>query len=439
MNKAPETARAFDLALPPLELEAGAVVRDHFVRGWWWGPSDDLAVLESLCPVTDDAESASAGQIPVKRSRADLGRLHEKCAMLRAAKKQTLDRNIPTVVIVHALTGDARAGGKNGWWEPLIGPGLALDPDTHRLLCFNLLGSCYGTSGFADEGFPTRADDSHFLPSTGPELDGYAIPETKVPATITTYDQARSILMALNELGIESVHLITGGSLGAMVLSALAALEPFRCERILPIGAFDYSSSWIIGWNHVQRAALLLDPGFPDNPRRGLSLARQIGMLTYRSEKSLEIRQGRNMADESDWSSRAHYRVHTYLEHQGSKLLGRFHGGAYLSMIGAMDHHDLARIPWWIEDSQREFRRSWGVERIQAAAMCVGIDTDELFFPENIRRFADKLVANGNAVSYDTLITPHGHDGFLIEMEQMDSLLRRAMILPGPKPPMQTG
>jgi homoserine O-acetyltransferase len=332
-----------------------------------------------------------------------------------------------------------RAGGPRGWWERVIGPGKALDPARYRLLCFNLLGSCYGASGPADVGFPRRTDDRRFpAPPPAPKGD-LTLPEDEMPATITTWDHARSILLALDALGVRRVHLAVGGSLGAMIVMCLAALAPHRFARIVPIGAAEKATSWIIAWNHVQRQAILLDPHFPEEPRRGLELARQIGMITYRAEEGLELNQGRRMVGGSDddppWSSRAHYRVHTYLEHQGQKLVGRFDSRSYLALLGAMDHHDLARKPIWSAEKPiaNESEGSWGERQIRASALCVGIRTDELFFPATIRAFADRLRRQGVTCEFEMLDTPHGHDGFLIEAEKMDAILARALRLPEPR------
>jgi len=430
----------FDLALPPLELEAGALVKPHFVRGWWWGPADDLPVLQSRARVIEDEAYIDQAWQPVIRSEDDLRELEQHHAISTEPRNlASWNDDIQTILMVHALTGDMRAGGPSGWWERVVAPGKALDPNRFRLLCFNLLGSCYGTSGPCDEIFPNRSQDSRFEGPLPVPKGNFDLPENLLPATITTWDQARSILMALDRLGIKKVHLATGGSLGGMIVLCLAALDPQRFERIVPIGAADKATSWIIGWNHVQRRALLLDPDFPDHPLRGLELARQIGMLTYRAEAGTELRQGREMAGVNppgiSWSSRAHYKVSTWLEHQGQKLISRFDSRAYLALLGAMDHHDLGRIPLFMSPS--EMRRhsgasgvgktSWGVSRIRAAAFCIGIDSDQLFFPKTIESFANQLLRQGAKAKSAMLETPFGHDAFLIEDEKMDKLLWQAL------------
>jgi homoserine O-acetyltransferase len=357
----------FDLALPGLTLEGGSRLEHHRVRGWCWGQETDAAEIRARRP---------------------------------------LSTSVPTVLLVHALTGDARAGGPEGWWEPLIGPGRVLDPQRVRLLCFNLLGSCYGSSGPTDADFPSTAGGT--------------------PASVTTWDQARSLLLALDSLGVQELALCTGGSLGAMVALCLASLAPERVERLAPIAGAAQASSWVVGFNHVAREVLRMDPGFPHDVRRGLDVARQLAMLTYRAEPALEAQQGRHLQEE--WTPERPYRIQTYLKHQGEKLVRRFDGRSYLALLGAMDHHDLSRPPP-LPGPEESWRHgpSWGLSRLQAQVLAVGIDTDVLFFPHHMSRLAEELRAQGRSAEEALLTSPHGHDAFLIEWEQMASLLSRSL------------
>src|SRR5258708_1378131 len=159
--------RIFELGLPDLALVRGGVVRSHRVRGWWWSREGDTP--------------------------------------------ENPQKDVPTVLLVHALTGSAGAGGKDGWWAPLIGPGKALDPAHYRLVCFNNLGSCYGSSGPGVEGFPAMKT-----------------------VDLTSLDLSRAILLALDQLGVGRVHLTTGGSLGGMVTLTLAPLAPEPFDPIPP-------------------------------------------------------------------------------------------------------------------------------------------------------------------------------------------------------------
>lgn len=435
----------FDLVLPPITLEGGGRVEQHLARGWHWGPAEDAKIIRAL-----GVAPRSAPWEQVARSAEELE------SMVRNAprSRERLSANVPTILVVHALTGDARAGGVGGWWQPLIGPGRPIDPARARVLCFNLLGSCYGSSGPADGGFPRLADDA-FPAELAPSRGGFALPAADLPATITTWDQARSILLALDGLGVERVELVVGGSLGGMVALALAALDPSRFARLMPIASCAAASSWILAWNHVGRQAILSDPGFPHRIGRGLEVARQLAMVTYRAEGGLERTQGRRQGlwieDVETWSPRARYRIQTYLEHQGHKLAARFDARAYLALLGAMDHHDLSRPPPGPEPVEswparfgsappeaslrpRDGVASWGLDRIRATTYALAIDSDALFLPRHSHELARELALRGVPVRSATLSSPHGHDGFLIEWEQLDLHLRAGLGIGGAPP-----
>lgn len=346
--------RLFDLALPDLGLVHGGVVRFHRVRGWMWSREGDAP--DALLP------------------------------------------DVPTVLLVHALTGSAQAGGKEGWWEPLIGPGLALDPAHYRILCFNNLGSCYGSSGPGVEGFPAEQN-----------------------LELTSLDISRALLLALDKLGIGRVHLTTGGSLGGMVTLALAALAPERFERVLPLATSVSASAWVVGWNHVARQILRLDPGYPNNVGRGLELARQLAMLTYRAEPGLEARQPRPSVVAATASG---YPVQSYLEHQGAKLRNRFDAQSYELQLAAMDHHDL------LQPLPGDTRPA--ISRVRASALVVDVDTDQLFSPAQAETLAQHLREAGARVERITVHSIHGHDAFLMEWETLGPILTRALQLQAP-------
>jgi homoserine O-acetyltransferase len=334
------TPQTFLLSLPPLPLVRGGRVRAHRAAAWWWSREGDT-------PAAPHA-------------------------------------GVPTVLLVHALTGSAQAGGAEGWWDELIGPGRALDPRRFRLVCFNNLGSFYGSSAPGMPGFPRRA-------------------------SLTTIDLGRAILQALDALRIDRVHLGIGGSLGGMVLLALAALAPKRCERLMPIATTAQASARMAGWNHVARCLLRADGGYPRHAARGLEVARQLAMLTYRAEAGLGEKQ----------TART---IGAYLEHHGRKLHGRFTAECYEAQLDAMDSHDLtAPLPGG---------RGPALRRITAPALVVHVDSDQLFTPVHSEELARALRANGNRVTRAVVRSPHGHDGFLLESRQLAPLVRRALRLP---------
>jgi homoserine O-acetyltransferase len=192
----------------------------------------------------------------------------------------------------------------------------------------------------------------------------------------------------------------------------MALLDPPRFARLVPFAANVAASPWIIAWNHVARQALLATGG-----TRGLALARQIAHATYRAPQGLQQRQGRTMFTgdpHRTWSSKAPYDVQTYLEHQGRKLTERYTPGAYLCALDAMDHHDARRPP-------PGHRGSWTLDRVEAAALVVTINSDCLFTHDDGDALAGALLAERHVID-----SPHGHDAFLIEWEQVRSALTRA-------------
>jgi homoserine O-acetyltransferase len=365
--------RLFDLRLPPLTLLDGAVVDPHHSRVQWWGPETDGPVLERLgTQVSPEATG------PVVRS-----------APLPAGTGAGLDPSVPTVLVVHALTADARRGSGR-----LVGtahrPRPAARPARLRILCANNLGSCYGSSGPLDAWWPERV------------------------VRLTPWDQARALWSLLDVLGLERLRLTTGASLGGMIALCLPVLRPGAVERLLPIGTSSASSAWVSGWNHVARQILRLDPGWPSDVGRGLELARQLAMLTYRAEPSLDARQHRTAGRHPDppWT----LPIQSYLEYQGKKLRRRFDGRAYLLQLDAMDVHDLDAPPPGTPGGP-----------LRASALCVDIDTDQLFTPAQVDVLADWLTAHGAEARRATVRSPHGHDAFLIEWDALDPLVRLAL------------
>lgn len=349
----------FTLVLPSFTLEGGARLRRHRLVGWCGG--------------------GRRGGRPVDPAR-------------------------PTVLVVHALTGDHRV---DRWWEPLVGSGRVLDTERMQVLCFNNLGSCYGSSGSRDGAWSSASGEER-------------------PVTITTWDQARSILLALDRLGVERVRLATGGSVGAMIVLCLAVLAPTRFERIMPIAGAAAASPWVVGFNHIAREMILLDG------TRGLALARQLAMMTYRAEPGLERTQRRRgETGASGLHPGTPYPIEEYLEYQGELLRARFDGASYLTLLAAMDHHDLERAPGSPEARESwRLTSPWGLERVTASTLAVGITSDNLFPPTQMQTLVGRLARPDRWAQYVDLVSPHGHDAFLIEWSRLAVILRRALMIP---------
>lgn len=375
----------FDLPLPPFTLEGGPLLPGLHLRGWAAGPG-----VEPLAPF---AVSNPSPQVPIRRSASELRSLWSSPFDAR------LDPSIPTVLVVHALTADAVAGGEDGWWEPVIGPGRAIDTETTRVLCFNNLGSCYGSFGPDDPGFPRWSE----YQSGGPGWRG-------VP--ITSWDQARAILRALDTLGVTQVERAFGGSIGGMITFALQALQPTRFQALSVIGTDSRATPWVIGWNQVGREAILADPD------GGLNLARQLAHLSYRANPGLEMRQARQTAGARPWSVFRPYAMGSYLAHHGRKLTGRFSAAAYLSMIDAMDHHDVDRALEPDDDEHWSPSAPWGSQRLHDVH-CIGLSTDQLFPATRLKELAATIPRG----SYAEVASPHGHDAFLLAWDELIPVL----------------
>ena len=295
----------------------------------------------------------------------------------------------PQVVVVHALTGSADAAGD--WWAPLIGSGLAFDTKRVGVLCANLLGGRYGTSG------PTSED-----PRTGRPYGN------DFPA-VGTRDQARAQWALLDALGIGELALVTGGSLGGMVSLEMAVERPDAVRAVAPIAAPAATGPMAMAWNHLQ-IALIDRLGL-----EGLSLARQLAMTTYRSEADFESRFGRAFEDDGRAS------IVSYLDHQGTKLVDRFDAGTYRILAGAMDRHDIGVGRGGIDGAFRLLATG----RVSISG--IGIEDDILYGPRQVHALVDAATAAGATARYREISSTKGHDAFLVEWDQLTVLLREAM------------
>lgn len=304
----------------------------------------------------------------------------------------TLDvRAANAVLVCHALTGSADV---DLWWPGLLGPGRALDPQQDFVVASNVLGGCYGTTGPSGPAPPGK----------GPHGPGF-------PA-VTIRDQVRLQGRLLEALGVRSLRMVVGGSMGGMHALEWAVMRPLPVEAVVAIGAPPRHSSWAIGLGEVQRQAVRGDPDWrggrylPERPpRNGLAAARMVAMCTYRSPESFQARFGRHRHAEGP------FQVESYLRHQGEKLAGRFDANSYLVLTEAMDSHDLARDRGTLEEV---------LQTVELPVLILGIPTDVLYLPWELRELGDGLPAG--AIAW--IDSPHGHDAFLMEREQVDCAIR---------------
>ena len=312
------------------------------------------------------------------------------------------------VLVLHALTGDSHVVGAAGpghptpgWWGHLIGPGQALDTDRWFVVAPNILGGCQGSTGPA-----SAAPDGQAWGSRFPRL--------------TTRDQVAAEIALADLLGIDAWALVLGGSAGGMRAVEWAVTVPDRVRRLMLLATTPAASADQIAWCHAQVRAITADPvwaggDFPrtgaPGPVAGLAVARQIAHITYRSAAELAVRFGR--ADQTGESVPAggRYAVQSYLDHHGSKLIGRFDAGSYVILTEAMNSHDVGRGRGGIEAA---------LARITARTMVAGIDSDRLYPVAESERLAAGIPTADPLV---VIPSDHGHDGFLIEVDAVGKLV----------------
>jgi homoserine O-acetyltransferase len=318
------------------------------------------------------------------------------------------------VLICHALTGDHHVAnrhpvtGKNGWWETLVGPGKPIDTERYFIICSNVVGACMGTTGPAS-----------INPATGKPW-GLEFP------VITIRDMVRAQAMLLDELKIDTLFAVVGGSMGGMQVLQWAASFPQRVFSALPIACATRHSAQNIAFHEVGRQAVMADPEWRQgrylvegtNPRRGLAVARMGAHITYLSDAALHRKFGRKFQDRENptFSFDADFEVESYLRHQGSSFVERFDANSYLYLTRAMDYFDLAAD--YGGSVANAFR---GAE----TRFCVISFTSDWLFPTSeSRAIVHALNASGARVSFAEIVTDKGHDAFLLEEPEMFGIVR---------------
>lgn len=271
--------------------------------------------------------------------------------------------------VCHALTANSDA---QDWWPGMIGPGEIFDTEKHAVVSANILGSCYGTTfAYAAEGQPL----------------------------ITVRDMVAAHRQLAIHLGITAVDVLCGGSLGGMQCLEWSIQQPDFIKNLFVIATNGRHSSWGIAFNEAQRMALELG-------EKGLDAARAIAMLSYRHYQTFEATQLDDLHVVDGFSAAS------YQRYQGEKLRKRFTADAYYLLSKAMDSHNVARGRGFLQEA---------LAQIQAKTLVIGIDSD-LLFPSHEQEF---LAKNIQGAQYELIHSKFGHDGFLLETDQIKSLLKK--------------
>ncbi len=317
------------------------------------------------------------------------------------------------VYVCHALTGDSHVVGPSGpghvttgWWDGLVGPGAPIDTDEWFVVCANVLGGCQGTTGPA-----SKAPDGQPWGSRFP--------------IVTVPDMVQVERLTMDALGVESWAMMLGPSLGGMRVLEWMVAHPDRVRAGLVLGTTAAVTADEIGTHSTQIAAIEADPKFRggdyydaepgDGPHAGMGVARRIAHLTYRTEGELDLRFGRSPQGQEDPWQGGRFAVESYLDHQADKLARRFDANTYVALTRAMSLFDLGH------------GRGSTVEalgRIESPLTVVGIDSDRLF---PLRLQEDLVAAVPGAGPMRVVHSPYGHDGFLVEKDQVGRIVRDAL------------
>ncbi|MCK8823774.1 homoserine O-acetyltransferase MetX [Fuchsiella alkaliacetigena] len=316
------------------------------------------------------------------------------------------------VLIVHHLTANAHAAGKYslddqeaGWWDPLIGPGKAIDTEEYYVICTNVLGSCYGSTGPAS-----------INPATGKEY-GSDFP------VVTVGDMVNLQKAFLEKLGIKELQLVIGGSLGGMQVLKWAVEYPDFLQKAVPISTPAQLKAQTIAYNQVAIEAVKNDPAWhgghyyqqEERPVKGMDLARKIGMITFRTPQSFQARFGRKeLADKEFYSLDNQFKINSYLDYQGQKFINRFDANSFIYLTKAMDLYDLSRGYGSLAAA---------LERVEAEVMMMAVDSDQLFPIEESREVVSILKELDKDVKFHQLRSDYGHDAFLVEFHKFGPVI----------------
>ncbi len=321
------------------------------------------------------------------------------------------------VLIMHALTGDSHAVGgaskqhpTEGWWNGIIGPGLAIDTDRFYVVAPNMLGGCQGSTG------PATLDKNGL--EYGPRFP-----------YLTIRDQVQALHLFSNVINVKKWHSIIGGSMGGMHTLEFAIMFPDNVDRVAVIAAPPVTTADQIALNSVQVEAIKTDPAFADGdyydakaglgPHRGLALARRMALLNYRSPFELNERFERTwQSGKSPLGDGGRFAVESYLDFHGNKFTRRFDANSYITLVNAMNSHDIGRDRGSVESALKE---------IKAKSLVVGISTDRLFPLSGQQLIAEHIGGELIGGKLHVIDSEFGHDGFLIEMDIVGPLLKQLL------------
>ena len=340
------------------------------------------------------------------------------------------------ILVCHALSGDAHAAGYAatppaestrdgfgaeardsaagkglGWWDGMIGPGKAFDTDRYFVVSTNLLGGCRGTTGPASVTPATQKPYGSTFP------------------VITVADMVRTERAFLDELGIDRLAAVAGGSLGGMQALQWAVLYPDQVDSIVAIASTHALQPQGVAWNAIARNAIMADTDWQEGhyygtgrkPDGGMALARMVGHITYLSAMSLGEKFGRRLqfADDIRYTlSEPEFEIENYLRHQAESFVRRFDANTYLYTSRALTYFDLAR-------QHGNGSLAEALRHLSARTLLIAFSSDWLYPPSGSQELADALRGIGKDVEYHVIDAPYGHDCFLLEEARQTPMIQQ--------------
>ncbi len=318
------------------------------------------------------------------------------------------------ILVCHALTGDQYlcgthpVTGKPGWWDRMVGAGKPIDTDKYFVICSNIIGGCMGSFG-----------PKEINPETGKPY-GLSFP------FITIEDMVKAQALLLDKLGIDKIFCVVGGSMGGMQALEWARRFPQRIFAVMPVATSTRQSAQNIAFHEIGRQAIMADPDWCDGdyivqkkyPSKGLSVARMAAHVTYLSEQMLQEKFGRNLQNGAEYTYGfgADFRIESYLRHQGVSFVERFDANSYLYLTRAASYFDLTR------GGTLKLTDVFAGTHIRFCV--VSFTSDWLYSSVESRNFVRALNAVRADVSFTEIESDKGHDSFLLEIPQFDSLVR---------------
>jgi len=314
------------------------------------------------------------------------------------------------ILVTHAWTGSAHLAGrysadeqKAGWWNEIVGPGKLLDTDRYCVICSNVIGSCYGSTGPAS-----------INPKTGKKYN-LSFP------VITVRDMVRAEALLMDHLGIHKLLTVLGGSMGGMQALEWATQFPERLASAVVLATTPRPSAQAISLNAVARWAIFNDPTwrkgeYRKNPKDGLALARGIGHITFLSDESMTAKFDRRFsAKDGLFDFFGQFEVERYLSYNGYNFVDRFDTNSFLYLAKALDLYDVA---WGYESLQDAFAQ------VQVPLQFFAFTSDWLYPPYQTEEMVNALKELGKPVDYHLIQSSYGHDAFLLEHETFTPMVR---------------